>query len=141
MILNNTLEVISYQAQVTTLSFILDATKTDVLEVAEGKDLELKAGSDTIGIWKGWTVTGVVDYPSQSSDGTTKTYTRLTAARALSSDTASAITSLEQNMQLVKNDIDSVKTDVQTTANSVSEIQEQINSIQTLSENNKVGES
>lgn len=131
---NETLDVISYQADPTSLSFILDATKSDVLAATEGKDLELKAGSDTIGIWKGWTVTGVVDYPSQSSDGTTKTYTRLTAARALSPDIVSAITSLEQNMQLVKNDIDSVKTDVQTTANSVSEIQEQINSIQTLSE-------
>lgn len=112
MKLNGTLDVISYQADPTSLSFILNATKGDSLAATEGKDLELKAGASTVGIWKDWTVTGVVDYKSKSGDGTEVTYTRLTAARALSPDTASAIAQLESNMQLVSQKADGVASQV-----------------------------
>lgn len=112
MKLNETLDVISYNAGSTSLDFILDATKGDSLAATEGKDLELKAGASTVGIWKGWTITGVVDYVSKSGDGSNVTYTRLTAARQLSHDTASAIAQLESNMQLVSQKADAVMSKV-----------------------------
>jgi hypothetical protein len=112
MKLNETLDVISYNAGSTSLDFILDATKGDSLAATEGKDLELKAGASTVGIWKGWTITGVVDYVSKSGDGSSVTYTRLTAARQLSNDTASAIAQLESNMQLVSQKTDDVMSQV-----------------------------
>lgn len=108
----NDKDVISYQADPTSLSFILNATKGDALAATEGKNLELKAGTSTVGIWKGWTVTGVVDFVSKSSDGSSVTYTRLTAARQLSPDTASAIAQLESNMQLVSQKADGVASQV-----------------------------
>lgn len=112
MKLNETLDVISYNAGSTSLDFILDATKGDSLAATEGKDLELKAGASTVGIWKGWTITGVADYVSKSGDGSNVTYTRLTAARQLSNDTASAIAQLESNMQLVSQKTDDVMSQV-----------------------------
>jgi hypothetical protein len=127
--LNDTLDVISYQADPTSLSFILNSTKSDALAATEGKDLELKAGTSTVGIWKGWTVTGAVDYVSKSSDGSPVTYTRLTAARQLSPDMASAIAQLESNMQLVRDDVNVVKADVETAKASTADVQIQMDAL------------
>lgn len=102
MKLNDTLDVISYDASSTSLDFVLNATKVDALATTEGKDLTLKAGSSVVGIWKGFTVTGVVDYESKSLDGGSKTYTRLTAARKLDPNTEAEISNLEANVNLVK---------------------------------------
>lgn len=129
MKLNDTLDVISYQADPTSLSFILNSTKSDALAATEGKDLELKAGTSTVGIWKGWTVTGAVDYVSKSSDGSPVTYTRLTAARQLSPDMASAIAQLESNMQLVRDDVNVVKADVETAKASTADVQIQMDAL------------
>lgn len=127
MKLNDTLDVISYQADTISLSFILDATKSDALAATEGKDLELNAGSSTVGIWKGWTITGAVDYTSKSGDGSDKTYTMLTAARKLSPDTASEIASLENNINIIRADVDSVKVSTDDIENNVNNIASSIN--------------
>lgn len=129
MKLNDTLDVISYQAGPTSLSFILNATKANALAATEGKDLELKAGASTVGIWKGWTVTGVDDYVSNSGDGSSVTYTRLTAARALAPDTASAIAQLESSMQLVRDDVNAVKADIETARASAADVQTQMDAL------------
>lgn len=129
MKLNDTLDVISYQADATSLSFILNATKSDALAATEGKDLELKAGTSTVGIWKGWTVTGAVDYVSKSGDGSAVTYTRLTAARQLIPDTASAIAQLESNMQLVRDYVNAVKADIETAKASAADVQTQMDAL------------
>lgn len=129
MKLNDTLDVISYQADPTSLSFILNATKVNALAATEGKDLELKAGTSTVGIWKGWTVTGAVDYVSKSGDGSAVTYTRLTAARQLNPDTASAVAQLESRMQLVRDDINAVKADIETAKASAADVQTQMDAL------------
>lgn len=129
MKLNDTLDVISYQVDPTSLSFILNATKANALAATEGKDLELKAGASTVGIWKGWTVTGVVDYVSNSGDGSSVTYTRLTAARALAPDIASVIAQLESRMQLVRDDVNAVKDDIETAKASAADVQTQMDAL------------
>lgn len=127
MKLNETLEVISYNADVTSLDFVLNATKADVLAATEGRDLELKAGTVTVGLWKGWTVTGVVDYVSRTSNGSEVTYTRMTAARALASDTKAAIAQLESNMQLVSSDVATATSDAASAVSGIADIQTQLN--------------
>ncbi len=127
MKLNETLEVISYNADVTSLDFVLNATKADVLAATEGRDLELKAGTATVGLWKGWTVTGVVDYVSRVSNGSEVTYTRMTAARALASDTKAAIAQLESNMQRVSSDVATAMSDAASAVSGIADIQTQFN--------------
>lgn len=129
MKLNETLEVISYNADVTSLDFVLNATKADVLAATEGRDLELKAGTATVGLWKGWTVTGVVDYVSRASNGFEVTYTRMTAARVLASDTKAAIAQLESNMQLVSSDVATAMSDAASAVSGIADIQTQLNVI------------
>ena len=127
MKLNETLEVISYNADVTSLDFVLNATKADVLAATEGRDLELTAGTATVGLWKGWTVTGVVDYVSRVSNGSEVTYTRMTAARALASDTKAAIAQLESNMQRVSSDVATAMSDAASAVSGIADIQTQFN--------------
>lgn len=98
----NDKDVISYEYSATSLSFILNCSKEDALAACQGKSLVLKAGTSIVGIWSDFTVTGVVDYESKSGTGDTVTYTRLTAARQLSPDTAAAIKSLESNLEVVR---------------------------------------
>lgn len=98
----NDKDVISYEYSATSLSFILNCSKEDALAACQGKTLVLKAGTSIVGTWSDFTVTGVVDYESKSGTGDTVTYTRLTAARQLSPDTAAAIKSLESNLEVVR---------------------------------------
>lgn len=98
----NDKDVISYEYSATSLSFILNCSKEDALAACQGKTLVLKAGTSIVGTWSDFTVTGVVDYESKSGTGDTVTYTRLTAARQLSPDTAAAIKSLESNLEIVR---------------------------------------
>ena len=98
----NDKDVISYEYSATSLSFILNCSKEDALTACQGKTLVLKAGTSIVGTWSDFTVTGVVDYESKSGTGDTVTYTRLTAARQLSPDTAAAIKSLERNLEVVR---------------------------------------
>ena len=98
----NDKDVISYEYSATSLSFILNCSKEDALAACQGKTLVLKAGTSIVGTWSDFTVTGVVDYESKSGTGDAVTYTRLTAARQLSPDTAAAIKSLERNLEVVR---------------------------------------
>ena len=98
----NDKDVISYEYSATSLSFILNCSKEDALAACQGKTLVLKAGATIVGTWSDFTVTGVVDYESNSGTGDAVTYTRLTAARQLSPDTAAAIKSLESNLEIVR---------------------------------------
>ena len=98
----NDKDVISYEYSATSLSFILNCSKEDALAACQGKTLVLKAGTSIVGTWSDFTVTGVVDYESKSGTGDTVTYTRLTAARQLSPDTAAAIKSIESNLEVVR---------------------------------------
>lgn len=98
----NDKDVISYEYSATSLSFILNCSKEDALAACQGKTLVLKAGTSIVGTWSDFTVTGVVDYESKSGTGDTVTYTRITAARQLSPDTAAAIKSLESNLEVVR---------------------------------------
>lgn len=125
----NTLEVISYSPNPTDLTFILDCTKQEALEQTSGKSLILKAGDATIGIWEGFTVTGVVDTYSTSSDGSIKTYTRLMAARALEPDTASAILSIEKNLEFVKSQTAGFSSEISEAKQSVDDVQLQLNAL------------
>ena len=131
MKLNDTLDVISYDASPTSLDFVLNATKVDALATTEGKDLTLKAGSSVVGIWKGFTVTGVVDYESKPLDGGSKTYTRLTAARQLDPNTKAEISNLEANVNLAKQKsdesaekVDDISTTVEANTNDIADMKQ-----------------
>lgn len=98
----NDKDVISYEYSATSLSFVLNCSKEDALAACQGKSLVLKAGTSIVGVWSDFTVTGVVDYEREGGTGEAVTYTRLTAARQLSPDTAAAIKSLESNLEVVR---------------------------------------
>lgn len=125
----NDKDVISYEYSATSLSFILNCSKEDALAACQGKSLVLKAGTTIVGIWSDFTVTGVVDYESKGGTGEAVTYTRLTAARQLSPDTAAAIKSLESNMQLVRDDVNAVKADIETAKASAADVQTQMDAL------------
>lgn len=125
----NDKDVISYEYSATSLSFILNCSKEDALAACQGKSLVLKAGTTIVGIWSDFTVTGVVDYESRGGTGEAVTYTRLTAARQLSPDTASAIAQLESNMQLVRDYVNAVKADIETAKASAADVQTQMDAL------------
>lgn len=132
----NDKDVISYEYSATSLSFILNCSKEDALAACQGKSLVLKAGATIVGIWSDFTVTGVVDYESKGGTGEAVTYTRLTAARQLSPDTAAAIKSLESNLDAVRTaaqsaqeSADDASAQVGGMSGSLSDVQAQLNAL------------
>lgn len=132
----NDKDVISYEYSATSLSFVLNCSKEDALAACQGKSLVLKAGATIVGVWSDFTVTGVVDYESRGGTGEAVTYTRLTAARQLSPDTAAAIKSLESNLDAVrtaaqsaKESADDASAQVGGMSGSLSDVQAQLNAL------------